>query len=210
MGYTTNFSGQFDIEPEPNEVITEYVNRFNGTRRMKRKDLPTYEAEVFADANIVGTDFVLGVNALPAKKAAGKFIVAGGYGVEGEFYVNAEGYMGQDADYTVINSSDPPSTQPGLWCQWKINEAGQLVWDEGEKFYDYVEWLKYLIANVFIPNGYTLSGSVIWSGEDAPDVGTIEVDNNVVIVHEGQVSYKKQSKTVECFDCGHRFTVEFP
>ena len=38
--------------------------------------------------------------------------------------------------------------QPGLWCQWVPNASGTaIVWDEGEKFYYYIEWIKYLIEH---------------------------------------------------------------
>lgn len=103
-----------------------------------------------------------------------------GYGVEGEFFVDGEGMMGQDRDNTIIDYNRPPSTQPGLWCQWTPTEDGWgLEWDGGEKFYHYVEWLEYII-NWLKPRGYVLNGTVDWQGEDSEDRGTIVVSNNVV------------------------------
>ena len=78
---------------------------------------------------------------------------------------------------------------PGYWCQWIIgtdydgNEA--LVWDENEKFYNYVEWLEVLIERFFAPEGYILNGEVEYQGEDSEDFGTIEVKDNVVTQHCG-------------------------
>ena len=78
---------------------------------------------------------------------------------------------------------------PGYYCQWIIgtdydgNEA--LVWDENEKFYDYVEWLKLLIERFFAPEGYVLNGEVEYLGEDPEDFGTIEVKDNIVTQHYG-------------------------
>ena len=70
---------------------------------------------------------------------------------------------------------------PAIWCQWIPTEDGKgIEWDGAEKFYNYVEWIKYLIANVLAPKGYVLSGSVDWRGEEWEDVGTISIkDNNV-------------------------------
>lgn len=103
------------------------------------------------------------------------------YGVEGEFYVDGTGYAGQGHEDNVIDHNSPPSTQPGLWCQWIPNEDGTaIVWDGGEKFYDYVEWIEYIIKNFLAPKGYVLNGDVQWQGEDAGDVGVISIKDNVV------------------------------
>lgn len=78
---------------------------------------------------------------------------------------------------------------PGCWCQWIIvtdyngNEA--LIWDQNEKFYEYVPWLNYLITNFFEPAGYVLNGTVDYQGEELDDFGTIEVKDNEIIMHYG-------------------------
>lgn len=100
------------------------------------------------------------------------------YGVEGEFYV--DGGLDDYNDPTVIDHNRSPRTQPGLWCQWTPTEDGWgLEWDGGEKFYNYVEWLEYII-NWLKPRGYVLNGSVDYQGEEAGDQGTIVVEDNVV------------------------------
>jgi hypothetical protein len=110
-----------------------------------------------------------------------------GYGVEGEFYVEGKGSFGQYDDDTVIDHNRPPKTQPGLWCQWVPNEDGnELVWDKGEKFYNYVEWLEYLIKSILIPRGYTVNGEVEWQGEERDDRGMIVVKDNVVKTKKGK------------------------
>lgn len=114
------------------------------------------------------------------------------YGVEGEFYVEGTGFAGQDEDLNIIDYNRPPSTQPGLWCQWEPNEDGTTFgWNGTEKFYNYVEWLAYLISNIFIPRGYTLNGEVEWIGEDSNDFGKIQVVGNAIRVAEGMKSYEK-------------------
>ncbi len=121
------------------------------------------------------------------------------FGVEGEFYVDDEPYgMGFD-DSTVIDNNNPPSTQPGLWCQWIVTDDRQfLEWDGGEKFYNYVEWLEYIINSVLphiVEEGdepLSLTGAITWAGEEPEDLGRILVNNNVVTVQEAKISYEQR------------------
>lgn len=107
------------------------------------------------------------------------------YGVEGEFYVDGKGRAGQDHDPSVIDYNRPPKTQPGLWCKWRPTDDGQAIeWDGCEKFYNYVEWLKYLITNFLQPKGYVLGGTVAWQGESMDDRGKIVVTDNEVATVE--------------------------
>lgn len=81
---------------------------------------------------------------------------------------------------------------PGVWCQWIPTEDGKgLEWDGNEKFYDYINWLKYLIKEVIKPRGFVLNGEVTWSGEENGDFGKIVVKDNKVEVLEGKVTYKQ-------------------
>ena len=110
------------------------------------------------------------------------------YGVEGEFYVD-----GGDNDASVINVNSPPKTQPGLWLQWTPTEDGWgLKWDGGEKFYNYVEWLEYLIEKVIEPRGYILNGEVEWYGEDRDDAGKITVKDNIITIQEAKTVYEER------------------
>jgi len=69
---------------------------------------------------------------------------------------------------------------PGIWCQWVPTDDGKfLEWDTGEKFYNYVEWLEYVIE-MLKPKGYVLNGEVRWRGEEFDDIGTIIVRDNDV------------------------------
>lgn len=112
------------------------------------------------------------------------------YGIEGEFYVDGTGWYGQDHDNNVINYNRPPITQPGLWCQWiPTDDGSELVWNGGEKFYNYVEWLQYLIDKILAPRGYTLNGECQWFGENRDDVGVIIVKNNKVTTRAGKLVY---------------------
>jgi hypothetical protein len=78
-----------------------------------------------------------------------------------------------------------PNGKPSIWLQWEITEENGkyfLIWDEGEKFYNYVEWLEYVIKYVFKGWGLKLNGSFEWRGDEWEDTGQIIVKDNVVVV----------------------------
>lgn len=82
--------------------------------------------------------------------------VSAEHGFEGEFYVDGKGFMGQDEEKNIIDYNQPPpnSTQS--------KNGRRIEWDGGEKFYDYVTWIEYIIKNFLKPKGYILNGSVRW------------------------------------------------
>ncbi|MCI0560126.1 MAG: hypothetical protein MN733_16680 [Nitrososphaera sp.] len=157
MGYTTDFFGDgFLLDRKLNPEHSAYLRAFSETRRMKRNPSRTSERPD------------------PLRKAVSLPV-----GIEGEFFVNEEGYRGQGHGDDILDNNEPPSTQPGLWCQWLPSEDGNaIVWDCGEKFYDYIEWLQYMIDNFITRWGYKLNGSLTWQGEDEHDRGEIRVINN--------------------------------
>ena len=112
-------------------------------------------------------------------------------GEEGGYFVDAEGHAGQDRDASIIDYNRPPKGQPGLWCQWIPNDEGTVIeWDGGEKFYEYEQWLEYIIDNFLKPWGYVLNGEVTWEGEESGDLGKLIVEDNVVIIKTGTVTYE--------------------
>lgn len=189
MGYTTDFEGSLSFDKPLTKEHADYLRAFNNTRRMKRD---AAQAERLPD---------------PIRIAAGLPI-----GHDGAFFVGSVGFKGQDRDVSVIDYNTPPGQsdyrdkdfntvwnenerrskegqcQPGLWCQWTASEDNtKLEWDGGEKFYNYIEWLNYIINNFTKPWGYVLSGEVSWVGEDSEsDRGKILVsDNNVTTLVNG-------------------------
>jgi hypothetical protein len=138
------------------------------------------------------------------------------YGNDGEYFAyDGDKHSGQTHDKSIIDYNTPPgqvpygckefndtyaenirreeegTCQPGLWCQWIISEDGtELMWDEGEKFYNYAEWLKYLIDHFFSKWSILLNGEIYWDGEDSDDLGKIVVTNNEVVVKVGHITYE--------------------
>ena len=159
MGYTTWFKGVFKFNRLPSEYMRKYIKSFSTSRRVKRnndlikKEDPDWE----------------------------KYCFKGDLGKEGEYYIKYENYN-YTMTQSILDFNEPPKTQPSLWCHWIINEDGDLCWDEGEKFYNYIEWLRYLIDNFFIKENLILNGKVDFQGEYDDDKGTIEIENNLIKV----------------------------
>ena len=185
MGYTTEFGGKFNVTPSMDDELVTYLNSFARKRRMKRDNEKIKEMD---------PDWA-------------NHCYKGNLGMEGEYYIIPDSVpkswlddesvhfwikedertgevierLGQIHDKSIVEYNYPTDTQPGLWCQWIFDKDG-IEWDGGEKFYSYVEWLKYLIENFLKPNGYTVNGNVYFRGEDFDDVGEITVENNEVKV----------------------------
>ena len=170
MGYTTEFDGEFSVSPPLRLEHATYLRTFSQTRRMKRDSLKTS----------LRSDPVREGVSLPV-------------GDEGAYFVGEDGFKGQDIGPDVINPNIPPVGQPGLWCQWTPSEDGSTIqWDGGEKFYDYIEWIRYLIEHFLEPWGYTLSGEVRWEGEDHEDMGLIHISHNLVKVKIARITYEDE------------------
>jgi hypothetical protein len=113
---------------------------------------------------------------------------------KGEFKLSRN--LTQD-EFNTINSIQDQrheySTHPSIWCNWEVLDYGTeqcLQWNEAEKFYNYIEWLKYLIDNYFNPWGVTLEGKILWRGEDFSDVGVITIDGNNIVKTKGLIEYE--------------------
>lgn len=78
---------------------------------------------------------------------------------------------------------DPDLAAPGnpaSYLQWvPSDDLSSIVWDGGEKFYYYVEWMRWLCNHLTMLE-IKANGSLVWSGEEAGDTGTITVTDNQV------------------------------
>ena len=167
MGYTTDFTGQFNLDKPLTPEHKAYLDQFAGTRRMDRDEV---KAAKLPD---------------PIREAVGLPI-----GKDGQYFVASGGFRGQDHDASVTNGNYPASDQPGLWCQWVPNTLGTAIeWDGGEKFYEYVGWIGYLIHHFLAPWGYTLNGTVEWQGEESSDFGKIVIKDNKISAKQGRRTY---------------------
>lgn len=164
MGYTTDFNGKFVIDKKLDDKTKNLINGLSNTRRVGRDT-----HRLSRNLNISYTECL--------EK----------YGKEGEFYYDENDFKncGQTHTNDMINYNTPPFYQPSLWCQWKYNEENNsIVWDQNEKFYEYIPWIKYLVKRVFEPNNYKLNGEVKWFGEEDNDRGIIIIENNNIKIKE--------------------------
>lgn len=160
MGYTTEFEGSFELNKKLADDHREYLQKFAETRRIGR-----------ITTNLPKERKCIIPQQLLEKE------------VEGEYFVD-------DETSAIIDYNVPPKTQPGLWCQWVPNPEGtEILWDSNEKFYNYEEWIQYIITNFLDPFGYKLNGTVTWHGEDSEDHGQIVITDNNVEVKQGVVRY---------------------
>lgn len=203
MGYTTDFWGELALSKPLSKRRFDYINSLSSTRRMKR------------DVNKL-MELYQGKHGHPNPKDK---TPEGIYGNEGEYFILEDGNSGQNEDASILDYNTPPGQnemtrnvnfetwkkennrrlnegicQPGLWCQWVLEETEDesqvLQWDGGEKFYNYIEWLKYLINHFFEPWGVKLNGVINWAGEERDDMGIIVVENNKVKIKVAEVTFK--------------------
>ena len=151
MGYTTTFTGQFKLD-RPLELNHRiYLTLFSTVRHVLRCEVKTAQ---LADAARLAANLPLGHQSC--------------------YYVGA-------SKIGVVSDNQPPRDCPNLYCQWTPTPDGTvIIWDGSEKFYDYIPWLKFLIAHFFNLWGYVLNGEVKYQGEDSADFGKIIVVNNKV------------------------------
>lgn len=122
-------------------------------------------------------------------------LLDGDYGVDGEFYFD------DDNDESIVDYNTPPSTQPGVRCNWMYDRpSNQIIWDGDYKFYNYIRWIRYIIKKILAPRGYHLTGIVDWVGGEDKDKGTIDIYENDVIVNQGEKKIKKMVKKIRPID----------
>ena len=204
MGYSTDFGGSFQLSRPTTTVEKDFLDKLVETRRMKR------------DVNKL-MEMFKGEHGYPF--AEDKTNPNQVYGYMGEYFVGGGGSMGRAQDDSIIDYNSASGEigwqdykgdwvlkqklqdqlnndslkQPGLWLQWELSLDGtELSWDGNEKFYDYIEWLQYLIQHFFEKWGIKLNGEVEWQGEDSSDFGKIVVTDNVVEILNGERNYIKR------------------
>jgi hypothetical protein len=87
---------------------------------------------------------------------------------------------------------------PSARCQWvpTYNSWG-IEWDQGDKFYGYVEWLRFLIEHFLLPWGYELSGTVSYEGEQGEHGRIIVTNNEVSVVIDGDSTKPRSEESPE-------------
>lgn len=107
-----------------------------------------------------------------------------GYTTDFSGKINLSRKLTEDEYNQLFEYNDDPDviegSKPDSYMQWVPDESMQaIVWDGGEKFYYYVEWLEWLMA-LLLRKDIVANGELIWQGESVGDVGKITVVDNVV------------------------------
>lgn len=84
------------------------------------------------------------------------------------------------AEAKELLETDSDKTGINAYFQWvPATTLEHIVWDGNEKFYKYVEQLKWL-CRWLDERGIVANGDLYWSGEETGDTGTISVKQSVV------------------------------
>jgi len=158
MGYTTDFFGKFKLSKPLTQDQNDYLIAYSETRHFKRNVMRLNMPHLMSRLNI---DF----------------------GKDGEFYITKtpkyESFAQEYKVSSTIDYNEPPGDCPGLWCNWIPSENGSSIeWNQAEKFYNYTEWLNFIIEKFLIPWGIDISGYVEFQGEDDDDRGFLRIKNN--------------------------------
>jgi hypothetical protein len=181
MGYETNFTGTWDVTPPLSSRHRAYLDAFYASRRQ------TYHAAVLEGI------------ADPLRVAAGLPI-----GEDGCYFVNEKGVSipwtsaGLDLEppsevasrKAVKDTNRPPAGQPSLWCGWLPSDGGEEIYGQDGKFYDYIDWAKYIVTHFLEPWGYKLNGTVEWRGQEDEDRGQLTFTDNALTVVLAQVRWR--------------------
>ena len=114
----------------------------------------------------------------------------------------------------IAEDSDKVFAESGIkaYLQWVPAETLQhIVWDQQEKFYEYIPMLKWLCG--WLRERHIIAnGRLSWSGADAGDSGQIIVTDNEVVARPNEASknfrpltlsrLKKAEESI-CLHCGH-------
>lgn len=194
MGYTTDFSGTLKPDKKIPMWLFNYINAFSEARHVQvnvekfKAKYPDWQERCYrGDVGKEGAFLVIPWEVhQPRDPNEWKAT---------HDYLNAI-YNGQKPKEIplLMDGNRQPEGVPGLWCQWIFSPAedapkdaeeidAELEWDGGEKFYNYVEWLKFLIENFIAPADISLSGVIVAAGEDRNDRKYIVVADNRVQVY---------------------------
>ena len=82
------------------------------------------------------------------------------------------------------------------YLQWvPADTLEHIVWDMGEKFYDYIPLLKW-VCRWLKDKGITADGKLFWDGEYNGDTGQLVVTNNNVLVEQDKAEFTPKPLTL--------------
>lgn len=94
--------------------------------------------------------------------------------------------MAEAKELLEVANSETAEEFTGIdaYFQWvPADTLEHIVWDGNEKFYKYVEQLRWLCEDWLDQRGIAANGSLLWQGEETGDNGTLVVLDNEVSAH---------------------------
>ena len=83
----------------------------------------------------------------------------------------------------LADSRHDDEEMPSIWCQWVVGENRRTIrWDGDEKFYGYIDWIRYINNHFLLPKKIKLNGTVAFQGESPKDGGRIVATNGKIEV----------------------------
>lgn len=75
---------------------------------------------------------------------------------------------------------------PSIWCHWEPTKDGTAIHCQTEEvtFYNYREWLEYIVVNFLLGWGYHIAGEVLFQGEDITDRGLLHCNDERIWIEE--------------------------
>ncbi len=193
MGYTTDFDGKIVISPK---LPDEFVGGFNFTTKKRNN--------TYGDGEQGSFDHLYhsrwGYNSLGDPPPEGTTNRLGGW-FSPYVFERPGDYPTRIDEYARIgiHRASAVTEVPSCWNHWQLGQGVDdftvLEWDGGEKFSEYIEWMKYVLRLIHsdFPQSHFV-GTIDWEGEDPTDRGQIIVGENKF--EEQQISVKR-ALTVE-------------
>lgn len=202
MGYSTSFDGYFSLNAFLKPEHKAYLQRFSEIRhlvldedRLKAYPDPLREAVRLP----IGKHGMYFTGLIEAEEIGEDFLVD---------YAFSFGII------EAISSLEVQRTNENVWapsyyCQWLPTSNYRGIKAEGDKFYGYIDWLRFIMDHFLIPWGYELSGTVSYRGEQGERGRIIVADNEISMVADGdsELSYSTESSEIEELNKTHWMTV---
>lgn len=135
------FSEKFEIEEKLDDKLAEYMYHFFNTKHVKRDiELTKKVYQNWKDR-----------------------CYRSRLGVEGEYFVD---HYTQEKKEDILNEYEPPAPLPECWCCLRIerSDKDRLIWRndlmDSAMIIHRVRWIKYVLDNFLVPNGYTVNGEM--------------------------------------------------
>lgn len=100
-------------------------------------------------------------------------------------------------DLAESDDADVVANATGVrtYMQWVPTESlDAIVWDDNEKFYEYLPLLEWLCQKWLKERGIEANGELVWRGESSDDVGRIVVKANAVTSHQNDLTTRSGGK----------------